>query len=224
MCFQNQRFLRSCGNARAISERGIAAHVVLLEYLRGKISLFDIDSQIGALPRVARTWRVSMIEQTSRDVAVSYRRRRRRTDNPKYRRAVPRGHIAIRRQFILKSRTIGRDWSGGSGTGSCHIESRKGLGERETIPKVLVLDGESRRQLRTAEGSSMGWLIAREQARFFLRLFSRFPSLGRFTKHRTLFAMPSIFSFSPGSLFALFPFAPRFLRSATLSRLATRES
>lgn len=41
-----------------------------------------------------------------------------RADNPKYRRIVPRGRVSIRRQFILKSRGIGRDWSGESGPSS----------------------------------------------------------------------------------------------------------
>lgn len=99
---------------------------------------------------------------------------KRRTDNPKYRRIVPRGRVAIRRQFILKSRGIGRDWSGESGAASSAAfgvvkYSRRGA----VIPKVFQpIRGGGKRQLRRAEGeredSSMGRLIAREQARFFL--------------------------------------------------------
>ncbi|EGI58046.1 hypothetical protein G5I_13886 [Acromyrmex echinatior] len=69
----------------------------------------------------------------------------------------------------------GRDWSSGSGAGSCHIENRKGC-RREAIPKVFVLDGEKPKAVENGRGSSMGWLIACEQARFFLRLsFLAFP-------------------------------------------------
>lgn len=99
---------------------------------------------------------------------------KRRTDNPKYRRIVPRGRVAIRRQFILKSRGIGRDWSGESGAASSAAfgvvkYSRRGA----VIPKVFQpIRGGGKRQLRRAEGeredSSMGRLIAREQTRFFL--------------------------------------------------------
>lgn len=69
----------------------------------------------------------------------------------------------------------GRDWSGGSGAGSCYIENRKGC-RGEAIPKVFVLDGEKPKAVENGRGSSMGWLIACEQARFFLRLsFLAFP-------------------------------------------------
>lgn len=54
--------------------------------------------------------------------------KRRRADNPKYRRIVPRGRVAIRRQFILKSRGIGRDWSGESGAATFVKYSRGGGG------------------------------------------------------------------------------------------------
>lgn len=44
------------------------------------------------------------------------------------------------------------------------------------IPKVFVLDGEKLKAVENGRGSSMGWLIACEQARFFLRLsFLAFP-------------------------------------------------
>lgn len=68
-----------------------------------------IDSQGSSFFfRRARTSRTST--RSSRHVASAtlYRRRRRQTDNPKYRRAVlPREHAAIGRQFVLKSRAIG---------------------------------------------------------------------------------------------------------------------
>lgn len=68
---------------------------------------------------------------------------KRQTDNPKYRRIVPRGHIAIRRQFILKSRGIGWDWSGESGAGSCHIESRKVFGEERWSRRFSTYTGKA---------------------------------------------------------------------------------
>lgn len=107
----------------------------------------------------------------------------------------------------------GRDWSGGSGTGSCHIENRKGC-RGAAIPKVFVLDGEKPKAVENGRGSSMGWLIACEQARFFLRLFSRFPSLGHFPKHRTLLLLPR--AMPPSILSQLRPpLCTTFLRPAT---------
>lgn len=99
---------RALVRSLAISTRAndtLAWHVVPLKYLRGKISLFHRQADRGSF---ASTWRISMIEQTSRATSRCHAGRR-RTDNPKYRRVVvPRGHIAIRRQFILKSRAIGQ--------------------------------------------------------------------------------------------------------------------
>ncbi|KYN42423.1 hypothetical protein ALC56_03183 [Trachymyrmex septentrionalis] len=55
--------------------------------------------------------------------------------------------------------------------------SRSPSREREAIPKIFVfLDGEKPKAVENGRGSSMGWLIACEQARFFLRLsFLAFP-------------------------------------------------
>lgn len=73
--------------------------------------------------------------------------KRRRADNPKYRRIVPRGRVAIRRQFILKSRGIGRDWSGESGAATFVKYSRGG--GAVLIPKVFQpAPGKSRRRRR----------------------------------------------------------------------------
>lgn len=113
---------------------------------------------------------------------------KRRTDNPKYRRIVPRGRVAIRRQFILKSRGIGRDWSGESGAASSAAfgvvkYSRRGA----VIPKVFQpIRGGGKRQLRRAEGeredSSMVGLSPANRRAFsspppslLSRLFSRLP-------------------------------------------------
>lgn len=91
--------------------------------------------------------------------------------------------------------------------------------KREVIPKVFNLYGKSRRQLRTTEGredSSMGWLIACEQARFFLRLFSRFPSFffcrgcsHAFDVVHSLLHYSFLACFSSFCLYARFPSYPR---------------
>lgn len=109
-----------------------------------------------------------------------------RADNPKYRRIVPRGRVSIRRQFILKSRGIGRDWSGESGPSSPPAfrvvkYSRRGDPEGFSQPIRGEPKAVEEEEEREREDSSMGRLIAREQARFFLppsrlsRLFSRLP-------------------------------------------------
>lgn len=72
----------------------------------------------------------------------------------------------------------------------------------------------------------MGWLIAREQARFFLRLFSRFLTLGHFPEHRTLRATlrhPFSLGSSPSPLVLAPLSALHSLRDALTSRHARIE-
>lgn len=158
------------------------------------------DQSLSPANRPSLPSRISMIDQTLRDIATSCRRRRRRTDNSKYRRAVlPRGHVVIRRQFILKSRAIRSGlvrwiW----GRQSLHWRIVKGRGDPEGF----------RPRWREAEGSwewprqfyGLAYRL-RTGAHFFLRLsFLTFP--------------PSlIFPSSPPSILSqvVLPFAPHSL-------------
>ncbi|EZA49737.1 hypothetical protein X777_11609, partial [Ooceraea biroi] len=92
-------------------------------------------------------------------------------------------HVYGMEETRLWRSEAGRGWEKRRGRIGASEAEASLLGDYGSLIPIQRSELHAKRKSRPLEsGSSMGWLIAREQARFFLRLFSRFPLLRPFSQ------------------------------------------